>query len=520
MWEQKWLKPFRIVISLFFLIGLISVFSDVRAKLPSGLTVFLTYFQFWPSIQKLTAAAGILATGFVFVILLTLFAGRIYCSALCPLGALQDVLGYIRRKIPGKKAMYRFKNPLNYIRYPVLVTVIASLLFIGILGLNLLDPFANFGRIVATLYQPAFILINNLISQAFMSMGIYSIQPIVQKEFYSLPFISALTILLVIVIMVIYRGRLYCNTICPLGALLGLISKVSFLKIKISESNCTQCGKCQTDCKASCINIKSMSIDETRCVSCFNCISICEESSIRFTRTLFNKKKSPGEITDRRKREFLKAGMLFIGSYPLISNSIGGNTKQPNSFDTRGPISPPGSLSISHLKENCVACQLCISVCPTKVLQPAFLEFGFTGMMMPRMNNNSGFCNYNCTKCGEICPAGAILTLKTEEKKVTQIGTVCFERNLCIVVTKNKSCGSCSEHCPTQAVYMVPYKGFLTIPETNVDICIGCGACEHVCPVTDPHAAIYVLSNEVHKIAKKPVIDKKPEVETTDDFPF
>ena len=534
MKKQRWLRTFRITISLFILMGFVIVFSDVRAELPSAFTTFLTYFQFWPSLQKLTGAPGILATGFIFVLLLTFFVGRVYCSTYCPLGILQDVLGFVRKKVFGKKARFRYKKPLNFIRYSILVLLIISIVYAGIFAINLFDPFANFGRIFSTIYQPVFILGNNITSKILMSLGYYSLQPLPHKEFYALPFFFALTILLIIITMVFYRGRLYCNTICPVGALLGLLSKISFLKIRIEDKQCTQCGKCQTVCKANCINIKNMTVDESRCIACFNCINSCEGSSIAYVKAFSIKDRSE-EKSDAGKRNFLKSGMFYLVSYPMVSQIVRSGFENDSSsrehsraqehnfhnvFGTRGPVSPPGSQGIDHLKANCIGCQLCVSVCPTKVIQPSFLEYGFTGMMLPRMNNDIGFCNYECTKCGEICPAGAIISLTKETKKITQIGKVVFERHHCVVFTSEKSCGSCSEHCPTQAVHMVPYKGYLTIPETSPEICIGCGACEYVCPVTNPHAAIFVIPNNVHEIAQKPHKENKIKEDTNQGFPF
>ncbi len=532
MIRQKLLKQVRIIFSIIFMSGFIIAFSDVRAKLPSTFTSFLTYFQFWPSLQKFSFVPGVLATGFIVFILITLIAGRVYCSTVCPLGITQDVLGYIMNKL--KKSKSRFKKPLNYIRYTILVFLIISIFYSGIFLISLLDPFANFGRILSTIYQPVLIFANNQVSRALMFIGIYNIQPLPYKEFYKLPFLIGLTILLTLIVMVYSRGRLYCNTICPVGAFLGLISKFSLLKIKISQEHCTQCGKCQNVCKANCINIKNMTVDDSRCVACYNCVSSCEDSSIGYENVYKNYRR-PKENYDINKRNFLKSGILYLATFPVlaqVSNVIAADSdksgilhddkrnRHQGRYRTRGPISPPGSGGEDRLKANCIGCQLCISTCPTKVLQPAFLEYGITGLMLPRMNNDVGFCNYECTKCGEVCPAGAILRLSKEEKKVTQIGTVVFEMNHCVVFNLEKSCGSCSEHCPTQAVHMVPYKGFLTIPQTNSDICIGCGACEHVCPVTDPHPAIYVVPNKIHKIARKPTKEKLINQTTNQDFPF
>jgi len=515
--NQHWLRPVRIIIALIFLAGFFLLFSDVKGNLPWLTFEVLTSFQFVPSLLKFLFLPGVLTAGFILIILLTIFSGRIYCSAFCPLGILQDAIAFLQRRLPFKTKRRKFRKALNYIRYPVLGLSVISLFFTGILAINWLDPYANFGRIASNLYQPVYIATRNLLANILMTFDVYSIQPFVQKVFYPLPFFIALSVFLLIVSMVLYRDRLFCNTICPVGAILGLLSKISFLKISIAKTSCTQCGNCQVACKANCINIKQMSVDESRCVSCFNCINVCEDSSIGLRKAWMQPAiEQPSH--DKTKRDFLKAGLLFAGAYPLLATAEEGEEDHPR-FCHRGPISPPGSQSIEHLKEKCVGCQLCISVCPTKVLQPSFLEYGFTGMMLPRMANDIGFCNYDCVKCSEVCPTGAIIPLTQEEKKTTQIGKVFFNKNLCIVETDGTACGSCSEHCPTQAVYMVPYHDNLTIPETNPDICVGCGACEYACPVENPHVAIYVVPNKVHQLAQKPLTEKVETVET-EEFPF
>jgi ferredoxin len=155
------------------------------------------------------------------------------------------------------------------------------------------------------------------------------------------------------------------------------------------------------------------------------------------------------------------------------------------------PIAPPGVPTFDHLREKCISCHLCVSKCPSHVIKPAFLEYGLGGMMQPRLYFDHGFCNYDCTICGDVCPTGAILPLTKEEKNHTQMGQVQFIIENCIVYYDETSCGACSEHCPTQAVHMVPYKGALTIPEIRPEICVGCGGCEYVCPAI-PFKAIYV----------------------------
>lgn len=529
---QRWFRPVRITLALVFLMGFLVIFSDVKAKLPWNVHEIFTWFQFIPAILKTLSFGDVLAGGFIFVLILTIFSGRVYCSVLCPLGILQDILIRLRNLFPGKRIKRaKFRKALNFIRYTFLGLTVLSLFFTGILFLNLLDPYANFGRIAATVYQPVFIAVNNILSKLLTGVSIYAIQPLAGKEFHALPFFLATTVFLLLITMVAYRGRLFCNTVCPVGTFLGLVSRISIFKLQIREEGCTQCAKCQLVCKANCIDVKKMRIDESRCVSCFNCINTCEYSAVGYAR----KRSKPVLLpisTDNSKRTFFRSVLLYAGSMvPVLSladNSRNDHhneeehdvhTGQKNTFRDRGPASPPGSISIAHLRNKCIGCQLCISNCPSKVLQPAFLEYGFTGMMLPVMVSSAGYCNYECTVCGEVCPTGAIMPLAVEQKKITQVAKVQFEKKHCVVEEKGTDCGSCSEHCPTQAVKMVPYKNDLTIPEIDQDICIGCGACEHACPVTDPYPAIYIVANKVHSVAQKPKEEKIESVET-EEFPF
>jgi len=180
--------------------------------------------------------------------------------------------------------------------------------------------------------------------------------------------------------------------------------------------------------------------------------------------------------------------------------------------------SPPGSKSIDDFNKNCTACYLCVTRCPSSVLQPAVLQYGLTGIMQPFLDFNTGYCNYDCTVCSEVCPTGAIGKLDKSEKHSIQLGKSSFIKENCIIYTNGTDCGACSEHCPTKAVDMVPYKNGLVIPEINQAICIGCGACENMCPVR-PMRAIYVEGNRVHEKAELPKEDKNIIIKK-DDFPF
>jgi len=327
--------------------------------------------------------------------------------------------------------------------------------------------------------------------------------------------------------MAAFRGRLFCNTICPVGTFFSILSRFSIYKIQIVKSVCSMCGRCSSVCKSECIDIKNQKIDFDRCVVCLNCINTCPEKGIKFVSMV---KLAKLKYQSKKERKFDSSKRTFITG--IIGTLIGANiVGKLKAYDQKKdkkqnlipivknkPVTPPGSLSLEHYKTSCTACHLCVSICPTHVLSPSFLEYGLTGMLIPYMNYDKSFCNYECNKCSQVCPTGAIIPITSNQKKIIQIGKVVFIRENCIVYNEETSCGACAEHCPTSAVHMVPYRGFLTIPETNQEICIGCGACEYACPA-QPHKAIYVEANKVHEEAKLPD-EGKPQEGTPKYFPF
>lgn len=167
--------------------------------------------------------------------------------------------------------------------------------------------------------------------------------------------------------------------------------------------------------------------------------------------------------------------------------------------ERKTPLTPPGSLSARHFAQHCTGCQLCVAQCPNEVLRPST---GLLTLMQPTMSYERGFCRPECTRCSDVCPAGAIKPISREEKSSTQIGHAVWIKKNCVVLTDGVSCGNCERHCPVGAIKMVPLHPEdelgAYVPAINESRCIGCGACEYHCPAR-PFSAIYVEGHEVHK---------------------
>ena len=524
--QYKHLKRFRVVLSVVFLTLLGIFFLDFAEFFPPKFITGVLFLQFVPSLLKFFNVFSLVATGFIIIFILTLLFGRVYCSTICPLGIMQDVISYLKRRFKKKKRYnYKYIKSIPWLRYSILGITVVFFLAGNILLLGLLDPYSIFGRITSDLFRPVFSGITNLVANALNSFDIYAVHKVDIQTIHFEVIIIPIIFLVLVVWMSLSKGRFYCNTICPVGTFLGLVSKVSVFQIKLDENTCTKCGLCAKACKGECIDYKSLRVDFSRCVGCFNCLSVCPESSANFRlNDIYKAQKAVPETstanhsTDRRK--FMGGFLLaLLGASKLAKAQKLVTSNATKEIERKNPVSPPGAQTSELLNNACTACHLCVNVCPTNVLQPAVLQYGYRGLMQPRLDNHAGFCNYECTLCGEVCPTGAILPLSTGEKKLTQIGKAQFVKENCIVETEGTDCGSCAEHCPTKAVRMVDYKNNLRIPEVTEDICIGCGACEYACP-TVPNKAIYVEGNPVHERAKKPQQKKVEKVEHEEEFPF
>ena len=524
----KFWKPFRVVISLIVLLLISFIFVDFRQHLPSHWYKVATWLQFIPSAREFFITFSILSAGFIIISFITLLIGRVYCSVICPLGIIQDVISYISRKLKRKIFRFKFAKPKTFLRYLFLAIAVIPIFFGTIFSLGLLDPYSNFGRFFSDLGRPLYMALNNLLANILIKFKVFSLSPENLANINWVTIIYPVIVLALIIWLAGKWGRLYCNSVCPVGTFLGLLSRFSVFKIKIDQSSCTKCAQCAFVCKSQCISVKDQEIDFTRCVGCFNCLKSCDSNSITYKFALADKSKPSEnrveEPADESKRGFIISLFVLFGAIFGITRSAKADIhdlkykKNLKPVKKNYPCSPPGSKSIDHFNDACTACHLCISACPGKVLQTSALEYGLVGFMQPFMDPSNGYCNFECTQCSEVCPNGAILPLTKEEKKVTQIGQVHFIKENCVVYLDETLCGACAEHCPTKAVTMVPYKEKLNIPKVDNSICVGCGACEHACPVR-PHRAIYVDGNPIHKIAEKPK-EEKLEQKELEEFPF
>ena len=503
------LRKIRILLATVMFMGITLLFLDFTGT--------MSHWVSWmPKLQFLEAVLALNVVVIMALVVLTFVFGRIYCSVICPLGIMQDIFGWLGKK--QKKNRYTYSKELKWLRYPVLVLFIIALVAgIGTL-FQLLAPYSAYGRIVTYLLQPVWVAGNNVlasIAEHYDSYAFYHVSKDV-PNYYVITIIAVWTWAILAALAWKY-GRTYCNTICPIGTILSFLSRFSFLKINFDVDKCKNCSLCTKNCKAACIDFKTHSVDYSRCVVCGDCIESCKFGALSYSRDSrlsrssrdsrpSRESSSPSETSPKsegRRAFLLSSALLTTAALAQQKDKLmdGGlaEIEEKVAPKRQTPVTPPGSMSQPNFEQHCTGCQLCVSECPNEVLRPSS---DLMHLMLPTMSYELGYCRPECHRCSEVCPAGAIKPIALEVKASTQIGHAVWIKKNCVPLTDGVECGNCARHCPTGAIEMVPSdpddEESPYVPAVNEARCIGCGACEYLCPAR-PFSAIYVEGHEVHK---------------------
>ena len=458
--KQKHLKTVRIAVAAVMFV----LFFGAGLGITRLNAVLVT--QFGPGLMSLTSAFFVdTLAAVVLIAVVTLLFGRIYCSVLCPLGILQDGIAFLAQRIKGKAhRRYRFLDT-RPVKYGVFLFVLILGAAGAMLPLVALLPSSNF-----------FTFVSNVILRFFCTTdpkvgtpSYYCVDPPAEA------FCFSLGVFLIVAALAAWRGRLYCNTLCPVGAVLSLIGQKPLYRITLSQDMCVCCGMCEAACKGGAIDSKRKRVLAENCVMCFNCIPACKRGGVKLE---FRPKDAPKFSLSRRHFIGAAGGVVAGAGVAVIARKLE-NALPPK--PSHPPAMPPGAGNAKRFHEKCVGCGICIRECEGKVLAPAVGQYGLAGFMQPVMDYSHGSCVYTCNRCSNVCPVNALLPLSLEEKQLTRIGLASVDANTCV------GCGICAEKCPANAITVIRQDG-RGLASVSADHCIGCGVCQNICPLPDAPA--------------------------------
>jgi len=460
------MRTLRRFYQAFFLLLFIAAFYLTAQGLLKGhpVTLFLDSSAL-NGMGTLLSAQNIAYTmwiGFL-ILILSLFAGRFFCGWICPMGTLMHLASFLLRP---KKAAERIKqnrySRAQAVKYFLLIALLFSAA-VGFMQVGLLDPIALLTRTSAALISPG-------MRAGWIVISLFA----------------------VLLLLNAWKPRFWCRYLCPLGALLGSASRLMPGGVVRDEIKCTDCGLCNRDCPAACSPDTKTRMAE--CFVCGNCLVDCPHDALSWKwRTAPETVESDTGVSRRG----------FFGAVLGGAAAVAALRTQPaEGYPAR--IRPPGSQDEPHFLDRCIKCGQCMKVCPTGVLRPALSEAGLAGLSTPVMDMERGYCEYNCTLCGQVCPTGAIerLAIKQKTEKPVRTGTAFLDRSRCLPWSFGRNCLVCEEVCPVspKAIFketvVEEVDGEIVElhrPRINPESCIGCGLCQHECPVNDL-AAIRVTS--------------------------
>ncbi len=434
------------------------------------------------------------------VLLLSLIFGRAFCGWFCPMGTLLDLS---RKVVPTR-------DKTNRTAFPGLpLTLLVFTLFASAFGFAVVGYVDPFSLLVRGMAQALYPMLNHL-TVGFFTFTYSQLPEIVNRftepvygllqttvlpagqKYFHLAYLSFF-LLLGIVLLERVQRRFFCRNICPLGAMLGLIGARAPVTGQGGNSDCGPCRLCSSHCRMGAID-QERSIAMARCNLCFECVRNCPRRIIAFG---FSVPLPRTAVLSLSRRKFIGAA---VAGFLLPSvKGVEALAKNPDPLLIR----PPGALAEKEFLRRCVRCAECIQVCLGNALQPAFLQAGLDGIFTPLLVARTGYCEFNCTLCGQVCPSGALRVLTLEEKQRLKIGHAWFDKNSCLPYAKGIPCMVCEEHCPTPdkairfraATVVDPAGQPVTVQQPYVvdDLCIGCGICETKCPLPG-RSAIFVTS--------------------------
>jgi ferredoxin len=404
------------------------------------------------SMSTLGLAACLLGTTFLF--------GRYLCAALCPLGTTQDAIGAVCERIKPRKGNAANIPNAKGLRYGIALLTLLFLAGGWSIGFRFFDPFSRFGGIASV----------------FLKAATGELPPESAAEIPGLA-LGGLLPLMVLTAFVYCKRRFYCTAICPVGTMLGLGAKYGVYRLRMNGA-CTSCGLCATDCPTGCIDVRRRVIDNERCVRCLNCVSLCPRGGIDFSRRPGGSDSTGADINASR-RAFLIKGVSAAAGAVLAGHALGGPIRifAGSAYGAEGMIFPPGAMDREEFARKCASCQLCAIVCPAGIIKPSAYALGPVHLDYSR----SG-CQYDCARCGAVCPFGALRRLALDDKQWLRIGVAEFDAPRCRAIREKAPCDLCAQACPKGAILMVDGPSGIKIPEVLAFHCIGCGACQAVCP--------------------------------------
>ncbi|MBN2709554.1 MAG: 4Fe-4S binding protein [Calditrichaceae bacterium] len=507
----------RRIVQVLFLLFFILLFIKARypydeVKLPSDLGLrfspLIPLFDFidsWSLSLRYWPA--------LIILFLTPFLGRFFCGWICPLGTTIDISSKIL-KSPSNKISKKWQK-LRFFKYALLVSFII-LAFFSINGWGYFDPLSIFNRALSILLYPlATLLVENgllaLSDIPFLEDAAYGIYDPFKNHimpegqaFYQHVFWIGLFFAFILGLEKLSR-RFWCRNICPAGALLGFLSQFRFYE-RIVGPACPVCNKCQVECKMNAIPEDDISLtNKAECIECFSCGEVCppKYKAISY-RWRWKPYHSP---VDYNRRQFLKTSAGSAAAVGLLSIGL------VNKDENDKMIRPPGSLPEDEFRDRCIRCMECVRICESNggCLQPDRIHNDITDLWLPVAVMRSGYCEYNCNLCGQVCPTEAILPLVLEDKKKVPMGLAHFDKNVCIPYARNEDCLVCEEHCPTSDKAIKFDIREVVLPDGSVkkvkypyvvkDLCIGCGICEDKCPLIGK-PGIFVNTENQRRLTK------------------